>query len=72
MGIALSLHIRSAEHLVDCAADLIMDAAGVLNDAGDRIGMARLEELAVTAAAEVTKLQQHRAVIEGKDGEAAA
>ena len=72
MGIALSLHIRSAEHLVNCAADLIMDAAGVLKDAGDCAGMQRLEELAVTTAAEVTKLQQHLAVIEDKDGETAA
>jgi hypothetical protein len=47
-----------------------MDAAGVLNDAGDRIGMARLEELAVVVATEGTKLQAQRAVIEASEAAA--
>ena len=72
MGTALGLQFKSAEHLVNCAAELIMDAAGVLKDAGDCVGMQRLEELAVTTAAEVRKLQQRRAVIEDKEGEIAA
>ena len=72
MGAALSLQFKSGEHLVNCAAELLMDAAGVLKDAGDCVGMQRLEELAVTTAAEATKLQQHRAMIEHKDGETVA
>lgn len=68
---SLALQLKSAEHLIDCAAEMIMDAAGVLKDAGDLAGMQRLETLAVTVAAEVTILQAQRGGGEQSD-EAAA
>jgi hypothetical protein len=48
---------KAAESLLDSAADLIMDAVGLLRDVGETEALRRLEELAVAVCHEGTQLK---------------
>lgn len=70
MSDRLTIHIASAETLIDAAAGMILDAANVLHDAADEAAAQDLEALATLIAAEADKLRQRRAALQ-RDGAAA-
>jgi hypothetical protein len=60
--------LKAAESLIDSAAELIMDAGGLLGDVGETEAMRRLEELAVAVCHEGTQLK----ILRGATDEVAA
>jgi hypothetical protein len=57
---SLLAQLASAEALLESAADLVLDAAGVLNDAGDTGGVHKLEAIGISVACEMEDLKRRR------------
>ena len=60
----LKVLFASAETLLNSAAELVLDASSVLNDAGDSEAVQAVEALTVAISVEVEALRKKRQAIE--------
>lgn len=59
----LRIQVDSAETLVDSAAELILDASRLMEDAGDELGRQVLEDLSVHVVREFQQIRQRLGVL---------
>jgi len=62
----LRIQVASAETLVDSAAELILDASRMMDDAGDELGRQVLEGLSVHVVREFQQIRERLGVLSGE------